>query len=319
MARKIFINYRRSEDWGAAQALYQQLESELPGADLFMDVEGKIKPGDDFVRELERQVGACDVLLAVIGPRWADLLAARVGDPGDFVVIEIWAALEQGKRVIPVLVGGAAMPRAETLPEPIRALARLNAVVLRPERFRADCEGLIEALDEHFEAMELEQAARLEAEHIAADAERRKRRAEAPAQGTAPPLGWQPPAAVLGLLAIVGFVAFQWQQPAPTPPPPQPPQASEPLFNPARATGPLTAAELEIAVAGSFAAVPGSTILSTSARRTATGTPPTTGSALSVSVLGGRSSRTRGEVGLARSVPLGQERGFASALADARA
>jgi len=59
------------------------------------------------------------VLLAVIGPRWLALLATRAGDPKDFVIIEIKAALDQGKLVIPVLVGGAAMPSAETLPEPI--------------------------------------------------------------------------------------------------------------------------------------------------------------------------------------------------------
>jgi hypothetical protein len=41
-------------------------------------VEGHIAPGDDFVDVLNRQVSQCDVLL--IGPRWAELMAARVGD-----------------------------------------------------------------------------------------------------------------------------------------------------------------------------------------------------------------------------------------------
>lgn len=50
------------------------------------------------------------MLLAIIGPRGAELLAARAGDPDDFVAIEIKAALDQGKRVIPVLVGAAAFP-----------------------------------------------------------------------------------------------------------------------------------------------------------------------------------------------------------------
>jgi hypothetical protein len=48
--------------------------------------------------------------------------------------------------VIPVLVGGASMPRADSLPEAIRPLAHRNAVGLRPERFKADCQGLIVAL-----------------------------------------------------------------------------------------------------------------------------------------------------------------------------
>ena len=51
---------------------------------------------------LNAQVVATDVLLAVIGPRWSELLTARANDPDDFVAIEIKAALENNKRVIPV-------------------------------------------------------------------------------------------------------------------------------------------------------------------------------------------------------------------------
>src|SRR5215470_13185793 len=105
MPGKIFINYRRDDDPGFTQALYQRLEDEFAAGDLFMDVEGHIKPGDDFVDVLNAQVAAADVLLTIIGPRWTELLAARAGDPDDFETIEIKAALEQGKRVIPVLVG----------------------------------------------------------------------------------------------------------------------------------------------------------------------------------------------------------------------
>ena len=117
MAGKIFINYRRDDDAGFTHALYLRLAGEFAAGDLFMDVEGHIKPGDPFVEVLNAQVAASDVLLAVIGPRWAELLAARQGDPEDFVAIEIKAALDQGKRVIPVLVGGASIPRADSLPE----------------------------------------------------------------------------------------------------------------------------------------------------------------------------------------------------------
>ena len=84
MAGKIFVNYRRDADWGVTQALYQRLEDEFASGDLFMDVEGHIKPGDDFVEVLNAKVAAADVLLVVIGPRWAELLAARQGDRGRF-------------------------------------------------------------------------------------------------------------------------------------------------------------------------------------------------------------------------------------------
>ena len=154
---KIFINYRRASDAGYTQALYQNLKNEFAADNLFMDVGGHIKPGEDFVKVLNAQVAACDVFLAVIGPRWTEVL--RLDDPDDFVVIEIEAALGQDKHVIPVLVHSASMPRADKLPEKIRQLARLNAVFLRPESFEADCQGFIATLKESFEAAERDRAA----------------------------------------------------------------------------------------------------------------------------------------------------------------
>ena len=69
MAGKIFINYRRGDDPGFSQLLYSRLEDEFKVDNLFMDVEGHIRPGDDFVEVLSAQVAASDILLAVIGPR----------------------------------------------------------------------------------------------------------------------------------------------------------------------------------------------------------------------------------------------------------
>jgi hypothetical protein len=166
------LHGRRGDDAGFTQALYLRLESEFASGDLFMDVEGHIKPGDDFAEVLNAQVAASGVVLAVIGPRWAELLAARQTGPDDFLVIELRAALDQRKRVIPVLVGGASMPRAESLPDAIRPLARRNAVGLRPERFKADCQGLVAALKEGVAAAEQERAAQTEAERKAAEAAR---------------------------------------------------------------------------------------------------------------------------------------------------
>lgn len=143
---EIFINYRRGDDPGYTQALYQQLEARFGKKRLFMDIEGHIAPGDDFVAVLGKTVAKAETFLVVIGPRWAELLKARMDDPTDFVMIEIRAALDAEKRVIPVLVGGAELPRAEDLPEALKPLVRRNAVTLRPERFNADCAALINSI-----------------------------------------------------------------------------------------------------------------------------------------------------------------------------
>jgi hypothetical protein len=146
MPGKIFINYRRGDEPGYTQALFQRLEAEFGRSQLFMDVEGYIKPGDNFVRVLEEKVAECDILLAIIGPRWIDICdekqQRRLENKDDFVRIEIVSALEQGKRVIPVLVANARMPSRQELPEPMAPLADLHAVRLSHERFLADCQGL---------------------------------------------------------------------------------------------------------------------------------------------------------------------------------
>jgi hypothetical protein len=149
MTGKIFINYRRGDEPGFTHALLGRLEQTFPAERLFIDVDN-IPAGEDFVRALESQVAQCDALLAVIGNGWLDARDERgnrrLDDPNDFVRIEIESALRQGKRVIPVLVHEARMPRPDELPEAIRPLATRNAVRLTHERFRADVQGLIKAL-----------------------------------------------------------------------------------------------------------------------------------------------------------------------------
>jgi hypothetical protein len=151
MPGRIFINYRRGDDPGNTGRLFDRLQEVFPPQQLFLDVDN-IAPGLDFTRELNNRVAQCDILLAIIGKGWIDARDAngerRLDDPEDFVRIEIASALRQGKRVIPILVGDAHMPRPDELPKPLRPLAHRNAVRLTHERFRADTQGLIKALKE---------------------------------------------------------------------------------------------------------------------------------------------------------------------------
>jgi hypothetical protein len=167
---KIFINYRRGDDAGFTGRLFDRLETHFSNEKLFIDVDS-IAPGLDFVRVLDEQVAQCDVLLAVIGAAWLGARdengARRLDNPKDFVRIEIESALQRGVRVIPVLVSNAEMPREHELPETLKPLARRNAVRLTHDRFRADCAGLIKALEA---ALEEESKRRSEEERNAAKA-----------------------------------------------------------------------------------------------------------------------------------------------------
>jgi len=114
-----------------------------------MDING-IGPGEDFVSVLDSRVASSDVLIALIGPVWASVAddkGRRIDQQDDFVRYEIARALALGKRLIPVLVGGAAMPRTEELPPSLAGLARCQAHVVDDRRFAYDLDALIRAIE----------------------------------------------------------------------------------------------------------------------------------------------------------------------------
>jgi WD40 repeat protein len=191
MPGNVFINYRRGDDPGTTGRLFDRLEQEFGKDALFMDVEGHIKAGDDYVEVLRGQVAQCDVLLAVIGPRWLsandDEGRRRLDNPEDWVRVEIVGALEAGsaKRVIPVLVADAEMPRAEDLPEGLKPLARKQAVRITLERFRSDTQGLINQVTAVLADLEAARLATTAAEKAAAAEAERKRIEEEQARADA--------------------------------------------------------------------------------------------------------------------------------------
>jgi hypothetical protein len=97
-----------------------------------------------YLAELEKALTATDVFLAVIGPRWLELLAERESDgQRDYVREEIAGALQRAVVVIPVLIERTPLPRADELPDDIRGLVRhqkhvCNARAIRPRHCRVD-------------------------------------------------------------------------------------------------------------------------------------------------------------------------------------
>lgn len=147
---RIFISYRRAETAYPTGWLYERLVKHFGREDVVRDIDS-IDPGDDFVDFIGRAVASCDVMLAVIGPRWTSITdddgRRRLDDTDDFVRREIEAALERGIRVIPILVDGATMPRAEQLPTPMAKLTRRQALELSPHRFQSETDRLLRVLD----------------------------------------------------------------------------------------------------------------------------------------------------------------------------
>jgi tetratricopeptide (TPR) repeat protein len=146
---KVFISYRRADSSPYTGRLFDRMVEAFGKDKVFMDVDS-IDPGVDFDDLVRKSVASCDVLLAVIGPQWLTVQGAngnrRLDNPDDIVRHEIATALGRDTLVIPVLMGGAAMPTANDLPEPIKELTRRNAVEVRDTRFHDDVNHLLKVL-----------------------------------------------------------------------------------------------------------------------------------------------------------------------------
>lgn len=146
----IFISYRRDDSAGYAGRLYDRLIPHFGAHRVFMDVEG-IELGTDFVAAIEEAVGSCRVLIVIIGDEWLKTTDAagrrRLEDPHDFIRLETVTALQRGIRVVPVLVGGAFMPRADELPDDLKPLARRQAIEISHKQWEATTAELIRALE----------------------------------------------------------------------------------------------------------------------------------------------------------------------------
>lgn len=173
----IFICYRRDGSAGHAGRLYDRLSAHFGVGRVFRDFD-LIPAGEDFARAIEAAVNSCEVLLALIDRNWltrCDAAGRRLLDePGDYIRLEIAAALRRNVRVIPVLVQGAGVPNPEDLPPELSELPRRQARVLSEEGWAQDVARLIAEIEDGSAGGESAQAA-------ADGAGTESRRAEAPA------------------------------------------------------------------------------------------------------------------------------------------
>jgi len=147
---KIFVSYRRDDAPGDARGIYERLGRTFGEGKVFMDVD-QLLAGQRFDRELDKALAECDVLIAVIGSRWMELLSeCTQHGKRDYVRDEIAAALQREIIVIPVMMGREAnmppLPRAQDLPENIRDLVLYQKHNIAHESFGRDAAHLIAAL-----------------------------------------------------------------------------------------------------------------------------------------------------------------------------
>jgi hypothetical protein len=145
----IFISYRRSDSQGEAGRLFEELIRHFGAHAVFMDVVA-IDAGRDFRKAIDDSLANCGVLLTMTGPEWLNAVDEhgnrRLDSESDYVRLEIAAALHRDIPVVPVLLRGAKVPRAEHLPTDIADLTYRNAIELRHGRWKSDVQVLIKAL-----------------------------------------------------------------------------------------------------------------------------------------------------------------------------
>jgi tetratricopeptide (TPR) repeat protein len=145
----VFLSYRRIDSQTWCKRLSDHLSLRFGDDMVFRDVDD-LKAGMQWQREIDAALRGTRLVLVLIGPKWlAKSQRQRLADPRDVLRREITLALQSPRRkVVPVLLGGASMPKPTLLPRPLRALCDWQAVSLRDRQWRPDVERLVERLHE---------------------------------------------------------------------------------------------------------------------------------------------------------------------------
>ncbi|MEV2217179.1 toll/interleukin-1 receptor domain-containing protein [Streptomyces sp. NPDC050997] len=149
MAPSIFVNFRRADTGTTGPHLDTALQREFGKEEVFRD-QRSIAKGAHFPDEIIGKLRKCDILLALMGDRWASVTDPTgrrcLDNEDDWVRREIALALELGLTVLPVLVDRAEMPDKDALPGDIQVLTTHQAVHFRPHHEDIDFPPLFKAI-----------------------------------------------------------------------------------------------------------------------------------------------------------------------------
>jgi hypothetical protein len=121
---KCFLSYRRADAEPVARELFLHFQVRFGRGSVFWDHES-IPPDSDWQKILRRDVEATDVVIALIGPSWLQILNDRLKSPSpDYVRFELEHAHTCNKPVVIVPLVGGTVPRASDLPDSLRFLTR---------------------------------------------------------------------------------------------------------------------------------------------------------------------------------------------------
>jgi pterin-4a-carbinolamine dehydratase len=160
---EIFISYRR-ESTLVVDHVHQKLGFVTADGKVFLDRED-IQPGAEFPERLRSAMSSAHLVLAFIGKDWISVqdpvsFQRRLDMPLDWVRLELEQALQGGKKIIPVLIEGAAMPLPVQLPETLRKLVDFQSVTLSIEGFSEDVAKLVDEIERQLGADRVDELVR---------------------------------------------------------------------------------------------------------------------------------------------------------------
>lgn len=146
----VFISYRRADSSAASRWLFDAIQRTFGPDSVFMDTEA-IRVSAEWPKAIHRGLDQATHVIAVIGSQWLrvtdDYGRRRIDRDDDWVRTELAHALQQRKRILPIVLAADGMPRAEALPKAIENLAYVQPFELRNDRWESDLNLLVRELE----------------------------------------------------------------------------------------------------------------------------------------------------------------------------
>ncbi|MEA5451235.1 toll/interleukin-1 receptor domain-containing protein [Leptolyngbya sp. CCNP1308] len=149
----IFLSYRRFDSTPITRNIHNSLAEAYGSDTIFLDEKSIPKGADirDYIRDMLSQ---CAVVLPVIASGWLSRITSfgfgpdSWEQPNDWVRMELEEALANNlTKVVPLLIDGIDMPRADLLPDGLKALTYRNGFHFSSEAFNEDMPRLIRELN----------------------------------------------------------------------------------------------------------------------------------------------------------------------------
>jgi hypothetical protein len=144
---RIFVVYRQSDSGMIARQIVDRLAAVYGPAAVFTNFQDA-PLNVNLQQETYRMVTTSAVVLAVIGPSWAN--DPRLHRPDDTLRYALETALMNPyTRLIPVLVGGALIPNPQLLPPGLQTITARGVVTVRSDAaFEQDMQALMNAVQQ---------------------------------------------------------------------------------------------------------------------------------------------------------------------------